>query len=470
MPTERMKYDIVIVGSGAAGLAAALGAAERAREEGRSVSIALLERAGEAERGGNTRYSPSYMRLEAPDRLAAGFEDDMLAISGGRSDRRIISRLAREAVPTLDWVQGHGIVFHRPATYFLTASAPRIQPIGAGGALVETLAQAARNASVNMLFGTSAERLTIDAHGAVRGLEVQARGVTETLHARAVILACGGYEASQEMLRESFGEKAAQMRAITPGTTFNRGEGIRMALEIGAKPAGDWNGFHCEPVDPRSNVPEAVVLVYPYGIVVNRSGRRFFDEGAARVDETWETLARTIAFEQEGAIAYAILDQRLYGIRNHDRAIKSAAPPYRANSMAELAHLIAIDSEALGATVDGYNAAAIDDENKFDPTRMDGLHARHELEIPKSNWARPIDRPPYFAYPLVCAIAYTFGGLATNDEAEVLRNDGTPLPGLYAAGEINGLFFNRAPGGTSVLRGLVFGRIAGRNAVAYVTA
>jgi len=465
-----LSYDIVIVGSGAAGLAAALGAAEHARDAGRTVSIALLERAGEAERGGNTRYSPSYMRLEAPDRLAAGFEEDMLAISGGRSDRLIISRLAREAVPTLDWVQSHGIGFHRPTTYFLTASAPRIQPIGAGGALVETLAQAARNAGVAMFFDTSAERLTVDADGAVTGLEVQARGITETLHAKAVILACGGYEASQEMLRESFGERASHVRAITPGTTFNRGEGIRMALEIGAKRAGDWNGFHCEPVDPRSNVPEAVVLVYPYGIVVNRSGHRFFDEGAARVDETWETLARAIAFEQEGAIAYAIFDQRLYGIRNHDRAIKSAAPPYRAGSIAELAQLIAVDPDSLGATVNGYNAAAIGNEDQFDPMRMDGLQALHALDIPKSNWARPIDRPPYFAYPLVCAIAYTFGGLATNDGAEVLRNDGTPMAGLYAAGEISGLFFNRAPGGTSVLRGLVFGRIAGRNAVAYVTA
>jgi len=184
-----LSYDIVIVGSGAAGLAAALGAAEHARDAGRTVSIALLERAGEAERGGNTRYSPSYMRLEAPDRLAAGFEEDMLAISGGRSDRLIISRLAREAVPTLDWVQSHGIGFHRPTTYFLTASAPRIQPIGAGGALVETLAQAARNAGVAMFFDTSAERLTVDADGAVTGLEVQARGITETLHAKAVILA-----------------------------------------------------------------------------------------------------------------------------------------------------------------------------------------------------------------------------------------------------------------------------------------
>ncbi|HXF34451.1 MAG TPA: FAD-binding protein [Candidatus Acidoferrales bacterium] len=183
-----------------------------------------------------------------------------------------------------------------------------------------------------------------------------------------------------------------------------------------------------------------------------------------------EALARTIAFEVDGAIAYAIFDRRLLDVRNYDRAVKSDVPPYRAESIADLANLLEIDADALCATVAGYNAAAFDDESKFDATRMDGLQALYELDIPKSNWARPIDRPPYFAYPLACAIAYTFGGLATNDEAEVLRTDGTPLPGLYAAGEINGLFFKRAPGGTSVLRGLVFGRIAGRNAVDYLSA
>jgi tricarballylate dehydrogenase len=463
-------YEVLIVGSGAAGLAAALGAAERARDAGRPVSIALIERSAEADRGGNTRYSPAYMRLESPDRLAARFEDDMLDVSGGRSDRAIVARLARDAVETLAWVQGHGITFHRPVTYFLTAAAPRIQPAGGGAAVVETLATAARHAGVATLFETTAQRLNV-AGGTVCGLDVRdADGRTRTLRARAVILACGGYESSPEMLAASIGAPAANLRAISRGTTFNRGEGIRMALEAGARRSGDWDGFHCEPVDPRSTAPEAVVLTYPYGIVVNRAGKRFFDEGAARVDETWETLARTIAFTQDGAIAYAIFDQRLYGIRNYDRAIKSDVPPVRAGSILELARALGVDPEALAATVDGYNAAAIDDETKFDPTRMDGLRALYELEIPKSNWARPIDRPPYYAYPLVGAIAYTFGGLEANEEAEVLREDGTPLPGLYAAGEINGLFFNRAPGGTSVLRGLVFGRIAGRNAIDYAAA
>src|SRR5579875_437604 len=438
-------YDLIIVGSGAAGLAAALSALERKHERGSSARIALLERSDAAERGGNTRYSQANMRLEAVDRLAPGFVEDMLAVSAGRSDRRIIERLAREAVPTLAWLQRYGVTFHRPLTYFLTAAAPRIQPMGGGAAIVEQLATALGR-QIPTLFGIAAERLVLDDHGAIAGLEARdADGRRLSLRGRAIILACGGYEASRELLAETIGAKAAELRFIARGTRFNRGEGIRMA-------------------------PEAVVLVYPYGIVVNRLGKRFFDEGAGRVDETWETLARTIAFEQDGAVAYAIFDQRLFTIEGYERAIKSEIPPYRADSIAALAGALQIDPTALDATIASYNAAAAGDETAFDPTRTDGLKTIGPLDPPKSNWARPIDRPPFLAYPLACAIAYTFGGIATNDDAEVLRSDGTPLHGLYAAGEINGLFFHRAPGGTSVLRALVFGRIAGHKAIDYLNA
>jgi tricarballylate dehydrogenase len=464
-------FDVVIVGSGAAGLSAALGAAEETRAGGRAPSIAVLERSEEADRGGNTRYSPAYMRLSAPDRLAPQFADDMLAVSGGRSDPRIVARLAADAVATLEWIRGYGVQFHLPQTYFLTAAAPRIQPVGGGAGLIEILSAAARAAGVTMLCGTTAERLELDDRGALSAVQVRSGdGAPQRLPAKAVVLACGGYEASAAMLAASAGQAASEIRHISRGTGFNRGEGIRMALEAGAQRSGDWNGFHCEPVDPRSAAPEAVVLVYPYGIIVNRSGNRFCDEGGGRVDETWETLARTIAFEQENQIAFAIFDRRLHDIPGYERAIKSDVAPYRGKGLDELAAAAGIDPAGLAATIASYNAAATGDETRFDPLRVDGLRAQPASGPPKSNWARPIDRPPFFAYPLAGAIAYTFGGIATSEEAEVIRDDGAPISGLYAAGEINGLFFNRAPGGTSVLRGLVFGKIAGRNAVAYACA
>jgi tricarballylate dehydrogenase len=464
-------YDVVVVGGGAAGLAAALGAAEAARAAGARISIGLLERADEAEAGGNTRWSPAYMRLESPQRLAPRFVDDMLDLSRQRSDPRYVARLAAEATATLAWIEGHGVSFHTPATYFLTSAAPRIQPVGGGASLVRELSAAAAAAGAELRYRTAAQRIVVGADGRLAGVDVQrADGSLQTLACGALILACGGFETDPALMARTFGPGAEAMRPISPGTRFNRGDGIRMALALGAQASGDWNGLHAEPVDPRATKAEAVVLVYPYGVLVNQRGQRFVDEGSGRVDETWEIFARQIFFEQPGRIAYVILDQRLVEIANYERAIRSDVEPLRAETLGGLAAAIGVDAPALRATIEAYNAAAPGDESAFDATRVDGLRTRDGYVPPKSNWARRIDRPPYLAYPVVCAIAYTFGGVATNEQAEVLGADGAPIAGLYAAGEITGLYYGKAPGGTSVLRGLVFGRIAGGRAVAFVHA
>jgi len=240
-----------------------------------------------------------------------------------------------------------------------------------------------------------------------------------------------------------------------------------MAKDHGAAVSGDWNGMHIEPVDPRSGHSAPVVLVYPYGIVVDQEGRRFFDEGRDLVHETWEVFARDIHFGRPNNIAYAVLDSRLFDIPGYARAIRSDVPPYQSGSIEELAVQIGIPAGNLRATIDAFNAAATGGAGQFDATRCDGLAADNTLQPPKSNWARAITRPPYLAYPLVGAIAYTFGGLATNAKAEVLGEQG-PMPGLYAAGETTGHFYGTAPNAVSVLRALIFGQIAGREAVAFL--
>jgi tricarballylate dehydrogenase len=259
-----------------------------------------------------------------------------------------------------------------------------------------------------------------------------------------------------------FGEGGECMRLISPGTRFNTGDGIAMALRLGADKSGDWNGMHCEPVDARSKNSAPVVLVYPYGIVVDKTGRRFFDEGGGLMHETWEWLARNIHFKAPGSVAFAILDSRLLEIADYQRAIRSEVLPAKADTLAKLAELIGVDAEGLTSTVAAYNAACVGDVNKFDATQLDHLAAAPMP--PKSNWARAIVKPPFLAYPLVGAIAYTFGGLATDTRARVLRK-GAPIPGLYAAGEITGHFYATAPNAVAVLRAFVFGRIAGREAV-----
>jgi tricarballylate dehydrogenase len=454
--------SIIVVGGGAAGLAAALSAAEEARKSGSSIRVTLIDKASEEEAGGNTRWSPSYMRMAAPDRVEAGFVQNMLAATRLRGDGAYFTRLAEDAPATIAWIASHGIEFIQP-TYYLAKGPARIQPLGGGPAVVAALTRAARRVGVTLRNGCVACEIATQ-NGRITGLVVTQDGASETLEADAIVLASGGFQGNGDMMREHFGAGVETMRLISPGTRHNTGEGIRMALALGADRAGDWNGMHAEPIDARAKSSAPVVLVYPYGIVVDRHGRRFFDEGAGLVHETWEEFARDIQFKTPGSIAYAILDSRLTEIAGYQRAIRSEVPPVRADTLAALATLNGVDAENLCATVAAYNTACTGDPEGFDATRCDGLAAAGTLRPPKSNWARAITIPPFLAYPLVGAIAYTFGGLATDARARVLRG-GAPLPGLYAAGEITGHFHATAPNAVSVLRAFVFGRIAGREAV-----
>ena len=457
-------YDLVIVGHGAAGLAAALCAAESAP----GARIAVLEAAIEANSGGGTRFSPSNMRLASVSALAPGFEADMASATGGRGDRDYFRRLAAEAPAAAAWVQSHGVQFHSPG-YYLSAGPPRIQPVGAGAAVVEALGRAAKAAGVEFHYACRAEELLRAENGAIEGVAARmAEGTARNFPARATVLASGGFQGNPAMLREHFGAGGESLRPISPGSARNAGEGIRMALAVGARATGDWDGMHSEPVDARSTASSPVVFVYPYGIVVDREGKRFFDEGGGLVHETWERFSRAIHFEAPGRIVWAILDARLHDISGYERAIRTDLPPLQSDSLHGLAALAGISPQGLEHTVADYNAACCGDPSGFDATRADGLAAAVGLTPPKSNWARALDTPPYIAYPLVGAIAYTFGGVATNAEAEVLGASG-PIPGLYAAGEMTGHFYVSAPNAVAVLRALVYGRIAGRNAMARAT-
>jgi tricarballylate dehydrogenase len=460
-------HHLVVVGQGAAGLSAALAAAQAARERGLSLNVTLVEKASADEAGGNTRWTPAYMRMAAPDRVETGFVHDMLAATGFQGDETYFARLAAEAPATIAWIKSLGVEFHQP-TYYLAKGPPRIQPVGGGEAIHRLLTQAAAGAGVTFRYSCAVESLIADGAGALREVVVApGDGGPIVIPADAVILASGGFQGDGAMMREHFGSGGELMPLLAPRARFNTGDGIRSAMALGADAAGDWSGMHAEPVDPRSRNSAPVVLVYPYGIVVDETGRRFFDEGAGLVHETWESFARHLHFGLPGRRAYAILDRRLLDVPEWQRATRSEVAPCRADTLDALAKGIGVDAGNLAATVADYNAACTGDPHIFDATRCDGLAASGALEPPKSNWARAIVEPPFLAWPMVGAIAYTFGGLATNDRAEVLRG-GRAIPGLYAAGEITGHFHGTAPNAVSVLRAFVFGRIAGRQAVAYL--
>ncbi|MBM3559759.1 MAG: FAD-binding protein, partial [Alphaproteobacteria bacterium] len=251
---------------------------------------------------------------------------------------------------------------------------------------------------------------------------------------------------------------------VARGGYYNKGEGIRMAMAIGAAPAGDFGSYHAEPIDPRSAVSEAVVAVFNYGILVNRDGRRFVDEAPATVDATYDPITREI-WAQPGGIAYCVLDAGIDDVPNWRKGLKTDQPPVEAATLDALAGKLGIDAETFVATVAAYNAACR--PGTFTPLRVDGLATAGGLRPRKSNWARPLAKPPFRAWPIMSANVFTYGGLRTDTNGRVVNADGEPIPGLYAAGEITGLYYGVYTGATSVLRGAVFGRRAGLHAATY---
>ena len=473
------KFDVVVVGCGVAGLSAAVAARQR------GVRVAVLERAPVEERGGNTRYTEAFLRMKSEDEVADDFEAHFAANAGGYLDPALVDETAREranwpsivkalsfadpdivsafaaaAGPTIKWLKTSGIRFDFQPTPFLTMCTPRLSPRGGGLAIVEGLAATAENIGVEFFYETTANDLILDEDGEVAGVRATTKGSgARPFHARAVVLASGGYEGNPEMLAQYMGPRALYLRPIARGGYYNRGEGIRMALRIGAAPCGDFSSYHAEPIDPRSGVAEAAIFIFPYGILVNREGRRFVDEAPSTVDATYESITRQI-FQQTDCIAYVILDAKLADVPNHRLAIRTDQPAIEAPSIAELAGKLEIPCAALEATVAAYNAACR--PGTFKPLEVDHL-ATQDLTPPKSNWARPLDAPPFRAYPIISANVFTFGGLKVNGNAQVINSDGEPIRGLYAAGETVGLYYKTYAGSTSVLKGAVFGRLAGED-------
>jgi tricarballylate dehydrogenase len=462
MPSEKPRRTparIVVVGAGIAGLSAAVAAAEELAGLP-DATVTVLDRADRHESGGNSRWTSAYFRLEDVYEPGGSFVQDVLDFSGGRTPSWYVETLVEHLPETMEWIQGHGARFRRLPTYFINSNRPRLQPVGGGEGLLDALRPAAERLGVRFRYRTTAERLLRDERGRVTGVVATGDEGEVRIEASAVVLACGGFEGDRDALRAELGDGAERLIPIAPGVGFNRGEGIRMALAAGARRAGEWDGFHAEPVDPRSTDPEALVMVFPYGILVNAEGERFIDEGRGTVDETYESTARAV-WSQPGGTAYFITDQHLHGVSAWDRGVLTSVKPVTADSVAELAGALGLPAGRLARTVDDYNAAVSDGE--FDWLRPDGRRAEG-IEPPKSNWALPLNRPPFVAYPVACAIVFTFGGLDTDARARVVGEDGNPIYGLYAAGECTGVYHGKYPGGTSVLRGMVFGRIAGRTA------
>jgi len=481
---------VVVVGAGNAGLAAAIAAANA------GASVVVLERAPREERGGNTYFTGGGFRFPytglpeirqlIPDLSDAEIRttdvgtypgaqmfDDMVRVSEGLADQELVDQVVRAAFPTMLWLREQGVrwVLQYGRQAFMRDRIHRfwggliIEAVGGGKGLSDRLFEIVERSGVDVRYATKATRLDLDRSGRVAGVAVRGPGGHETIEADAVVLASGGFEANAEMRARYLGPgwELARVR----GTPYNTGDGIRMAIDAGALPFGHWSGCHAVAWDLNAppygnrNVGDLYQKhSYPFGLIVNVDGQRFVDEGADFRNYTYARYGREI-LKQPHRAAFQLFDARVVSLLRDEyriaRVTKAEAP-----TIEELAHALGIDQAGLVRTVDAYNAGVQGGE--FDPSRLDGKRTIG-VAPPKSNWAQRLDTPPFSGYAVTCGITFTFGGLRIDRHARVHDGDGGVIPGLFAAGEVvGGLFYFNYAGGSGLMAGAVFGKIAGEQA------
>ena len=483
-------YDVVVVGGGNAALCAAISAKESAKR------VLVLERAPEDESGGNSRFTAGLLRIvyngaddlaqlidlskEERERTDFGtytaeqFLDDMARVTEYRCDPDLTEILVKQSFPTALWMRKKGVRFtaawgrqaFRIEGKFKFWGGLTLEAIGGGPGLVDSLTQIAKKNGIEVRYRARATALIADDKG-VHGVVAKIGGKTTEIKARAVVLAAGGFQANAEMRTRYLGPlwELAKVR----GTRFNTGDGIRMALDIGAQPIGNWSGCHA--VAWERNAPEFGDLAvgdqfqkhsYPWGIYLNAEGRRFVDEGADFRNYTYAKYGRVI-LNQPQQFAWQIFDAKVKGQLRDEYRIKQVTK-VTANTLEELVgKLDDVNAEQALKEIKAYNAA-VKQEIPFNPNIKDG-RCTTGLAVNKSNWANTLDTPPFEAYAVTCGITFSFGGLRINPSAQVINTDGDPIPRLYAAGElVGGIFWFNYPGGSGLTNGAVFGKIAGASA------
>jgi len=485
------EHDVVVVGKGNAALCAALSA----RDQG--ATVAMLEAAPEDEHGGNSRFAGGVMRFayETVDDLkrVTDLTDEEIAnsdfgtntreeyleklyeLTSYRTDADLSEILVDNSLDTMAWLRSKGARFipnwgrqsalvNGKRRFF--GNMP-IEVSGGGAGLVQYLDTAARKAGVEIFYETRATSLLYDGIR-VHGVRAQQAGKAVEFRAKSVVLASGGFEANPEWRTRYLGPgwELAKVR----GTRFNAGDGLRMALEVGAAAYGNWSGCHATGWDRYApefgdvNVGDQFQKhSYIFGLLINAEGKRFVDEGFDFHSFTYAKYGGEV-LKQPGQFAWQVFDAKVKHLLRSEYRIKFVTK-VTANTLEELAaQLEGVNAENFLKTVRDFNAAVRKDV-AFEHTIKDGK-CTVGIEPPKSNWAQALDTPPYEAYATTCGITFTFGGLRIDKEtAQVLNVHLHPIPGLYCAGEmVGGLFYFNYPSGTGLVSGAVFGRLAGTSA------
>lgn len=488
MPHEnQLDADVLVIGGGNAGFTAAHAAAERGRK------VILLEKGTEELSGGNSFYTAGATRIvhggledlsgfieederhavtEVPPYTAEDYASDLAKVTEGRNDPELTKVLIAESQSTLRWLTGLGLkyrlmyerqAYERPDGSYLFWGGLHVGNVGGGEGMMADHARVAARLGVDVRYGHAATGLLVE-DGAVTGVRALTPEGERTFTAGSVILTAGGFESDPQKRREFLGE--GWENAKVRGTPCNTGDMITAALEIGAARGGDWNTCHSVQWDAFTPLNESnreltnrlTRQSYPLGIIVNRDGERFLDEGADFRNYTYAKYGREI-LRQPGSIAYQIFDATLRPMLRTEEYDMPGVSVETADTIAELAAKIGISQEKLEKTVTEFNNS-IDRSVPLDPNVLDGRAAR--TQPPKSNWASPLETGPFYAFGVTCGITFTFGGVRGDTHGRVLDESGAPIPGLFAAGEmLGGLFSTNYPGGSGLAAGCVFGRRAG---------
>jgi tricarballylate dehydrogenase len=485
-------YDVIVVGGGNAACAAAVSA----RENG-AKRVVLLEKAPKGQRGGNTHFSGAIFRfvfnkVEELDRFVptaedeypgfhAGvprypreaFREDLMRVTEGRSDPELADLLIDTSYETTCWMQDVGKHEFELARSVMgikvgnTYKWPRgaiVRTVHEGVGLSATWFKTVEAMEIEIRYEAHVLELTQDASGRVNGVVVRGRDGLQRLEAKAVVLACGGFETNPAWRTHYLGQEWGH--AKVRGSNFNYGDGLKMALDIGAMPWGHWGGCHATPIvveapdyGKRELTDKTNRLSYHYGVMLNVEGKRWIDEGADMNAFTYAKYGGLILKQPKGKV-FQIFDSKVMDLLEPRY---KTSEPYKADTLEALVQQLDIDHSQAMKTLIDYNEAC-GRGGPFNPAALDRLHTEG-ITPPKTNWAQKLDRPPFYSWAVTGGITFTFGGLKINKDAQVISTGWKPIEGLYTAGEmVGGLFHYNYALGTGLMSGAVFGRIAGRSA------
>ena len=453
------KHDVIVIGGGNAALCAALSA----REAG--AGVLLLESAPREWRGGNSQHTRNLRCMhDAPqDVLTDAYPEeeylqDLLKVTGGLTDETLARMTIRQTEQHVPWMKEHGVRFQPPLGGTLHLSRTNAFFLGGGKALMNAYYAAAQAMGVEIAYETQVVDLAI-AEGHFSSATVECRGASSEVRATAVVAAAGGFESNLEWLREAWGPPADNF--IIRGTPYNMGRVLKVLLAKGAKQVSDATQGHCVAIDARSPKFDGGIITrvdaVSLGIVVNRNGQRFYDEGEDFWPKRYAIWGRLVA-GQPDQIGYSIIDAKSMG-----KFMPPVYPPIRANSLRELAVKLEISPDALEKTIAEFNAAVR--PGTFDHTIQDDC-VTEGITPAKTHWALKIDTPPFFGYPLRPGITFTYLGVTVDDRARMILQDGRPCKNIFAAGEImaGNVLGKGYLAGIGMSIGTTFGRIAGEEA------